>query len=146
MRDALGFIWRSPRVLSLVTVKSGRRRRQRRPEHLSLLAVMFGVGPYATGMHAFAARGLGALIGPLVLRRVLSSSVNWLPPGLAVSLSIYGLAYLLVSRSAPGSAAGRAAGRDRAPGWRGELDPGRATRCRVEVPDSCAVGSSPPTR
>ena len=53
---------------------------------------MFAVGPLGTGL-LFAARGLGALIGPLLLRRVLTHR-TWLLPGLAISMVAYGLAYL----------------------------------------------------
>jgi hypothetical protein len=44
----------------------------------------------------FAARGLGAVAGPLLMRRVLQHT-SWLFPGLAISMSVYGLAYLGVS-------------------------------------------------
>ena len=55
----------------------------------------YGVGPLGVGL-LFAARGLGALIGPFVaLRRVLTHP-SWLLPGLAVSMSVYGLTYMAV--------------------------------------------------
>jgi hypothetical protein len=62
-----------------------------------LATVVFGLTSLATGL-LFAARGLGALLGPLLLRRVLVHQ-SWLLPGLAVSMSVYGLAYLGVSIS-----------------------------------------------
>jgi MFS family permease len=43
-------------------------------------------------------RGLGALIGPLLMRRVLAHR-SWLLPGLAISMSAYGLSYLGVAAS-----------------------------------------------
>jgi hypothetical protein len=51
-----------------------------------------GIG---TGL-LFAARGLGAVVGPLLMRRVLLHT-SWLIPALAISMSVYGLAYLGVS-------------------------------------------------
>src|SRR4029453_11099521 len=62
-----------------------------------LAVVAFGLGPTATGL-LFAARGAGALIGPLLFRRVLMHR-NWLMPGLAASMVSYGVAYLGVSVS-----------------------------------------------
>jgi len=46
----------------------------------------------------FAARGAGALIGPLLFRRLLGRR-EWLLTGLAVSMGMYGLAYLGVAAS-----------------------------------------------
>jgi MFS family permease len=93
--EALRYIRRHPRVASLVTVKCAVGLGNGVLTAYPLLAALFGVGPLGVGL-LFAARGLGALIGPLVLRRVLSHQA-WLLPGLAVSMSIYGLAYLGVS-------------------------------------------------
>jgi MFS family permease len=99
MRDALGYIRHNPRVLSLVTVKSAVGVGNGVLGLFPILAgVVFAVGPLGTGL-LFAARGLGALVGPLILRRVLSRS-SWLLPGLAVSMAVYGFAYLGVSISA----------------------------------------------
>jgi MFS family permease len=56
---------------------------------------VFHIGPTGTGL-LFAARGAGALVGPLLLRRVLFHR-SWLLPGLAVSMATYGLAYLSVA-------------------------------------------------
>ena len=60
-----------------------------------LASTVFHAGPAGTGL-LFAARGLGALVGPLLLRRVLGHR-SWLLPGLAVSMGIYGLMYLAVA-------------------------------------------------
>jgi MFS family permease len=96
--EALRFIRRNPRVLSLVTVKSAVGVGNGVLGIFPVLAtVVFAVGPLGTGL-LFAARGLGALVGPLLLRRVLSRQ-SWLMPGLAVSMIVYGLAYLAVSVS-----------------------------------------------
>jgi MFS family permease len=98
MVEALGFIRRHPRVLSLVTVKSAVGVGNGVLGIFPILAtVVFAVGPLGTGL-LFAARGVGALVGPLILRRVLSRR-SWLMPGLAVSMAVYGVAYLAVSIS-----------------------------------------------
>jgi len=96
--EALGYIRRNPRVLSLVTVKSAVGLGNGVLAVFPILAtVVFPIGSIGTGL-LFAARGLGALIGPLLFRRVLGHR-SWLMPGLAISMSIYGLAYLGVAAS-----------------------------------------------
>jgi MFS family permease len=97
LREALGYIRRRPRVLSLVTVKSAVGVGNGLLATFPLLAAAFAAGPIGTGL-LFAARGLGALAGPLVLRRLLVRQ-SWLLPGLAVSMAGYGLAYLGVAVS-----------------------------------------------
>jgi MFS family permease len=97
LREALGYIRRHPRVLSLVTVKSAVGVGNGVLATFPLLAVSFGLGPVGNGL-LFAARGLGALTGPLLMRRVLAHR-SWLLPGLAVSMGLYGLAYLGVATS-----------------------------------------------
>jgi MFS family permease len=62
-----------------------------------LATVVFGFGPLGTGL-LFAARGLGALVGPLLFRRVLLHR-SWLLPGLAISMAAYGLSYIGVAAS-----------------------------------------------
>lgn len=97
LREALGYIRRRPRVLSLVTVKSAVGVGNGVLASFPLLAASFAVGPIGTGA-LFAARGLGALVGPLLLRRVFTHRA-WLLPGLAISMGTYGLAYLGVAGS-----------------------------------------------
>jgi MFS family permease len=93
---ALRFIGRNPRVLSLVTVKSAVGLGNGVLAVFPVLATaVFGIGPIGTGL-LFAARGAGALIGPLVLRPLLARR-SWLLPGLAASMGVYGIAYLGVS-------------------------------------------------
>jgi predicted MFS family arabinose efflux permease len=93
LAEAVRFIAARPRVASLVTVKSavgvGNGVLAVFPV---LAATVFGLGAIATGV-LFAARGLGALIGPLLLRRVLGNR-SWLLPGMAISMLLYGVAYL----------------------------------------------------
>ncbi|TDC83748.1 MFS transporter [Micromonospora sp. KC606] len=90
--EALGHIGRRPRVLALVTVKSAVGLGNGVLTVFPLLAGVYGAGAVGTGL-LFAARGAGALVGPILMRRVLTNRA-WLLPGLAVSMSLYGLAYL----------------------------------------------------
>jgi MFS family permease len=98
IREALGYIRRHPRVLSLVTVKSAVGLGNGVLAVFPLLATsVFPIGAIGTGL-LFAARGLGALTGPLVLRRALTHR-SWLLPGLALSMGVYGVAYIGVAMS-----------------------------------------------
>ncbi|MEV0809031.1 MFS transporter [Micromonospora sp. NPDC050200] len=92
IREALGFIGHRPRVLALVTVKSAVGLGNGVLTVFPLLAGVYGVGPVGAGL-LFAFRGAGALVGPILMRRVLTNRA-WLLPGLALSMSLYGLAYL----------------------------------------------------
>jgi len=93
--EALRYIRGNPRVASLVTVKSAVGLGNGVLTLFPVLAAYLGAGPLGTGL-LFAARGLGALVGPIVLRRVLTHRA-WLLPGLALSMAAYGLAYIGVS-------------------------------------------------
>jgi MFS family permease len=94
--EALRYIRARPRVASLVTVQSGVGLGNGVLTAFPLLATaVFAAGPTGTGA-LFAARGLGALIGPLLLRRLLSNR-SWLLPGMAISMVAYGVAYLGVA-------------------------------------------------
>jgi MFS family permease len=94
--EALRFIGKHPRVLSLVTVKSAVGLGNGVLTVFPMFAsTVFGLGSIGTGL-LFAARGLGALIGPLILRPLLSRR-SWLLPGLAISMAAYGIAYMGVS-------------------------------------------------
>ncbi|MET7967718.1 MFS transporter [Micromonospora sp. NPDC005305] len=95
IREALGYIAHRPRVLALVTVKSAVGLGNGVLTVFPLLAGLYGVGAIGTGL-LFASRGAGALVGPILMRRVLSNRA-WLLTGLALSMSLYGLAYLGVS-------------------------------------------------
>jgi predicted MFS family arabinose efflux permease len=92
IREALGYIGHRPRVLALVTVKSAVGLGNGVLTVFPLLAAVYGVGAIGTGL-LFAVRGAGALVGPILMRRVLTNRA-WLLPGLALSMSLYGLAYL----------------------------------------------------
>jgi MFS family permease len=94
--EALRYIRRHPRVLSLVTVKSAVGLGNGVLTVFPVLATaVFGIGSLGTGLF-FAARGAGALVGPLLMRPLLTRR-SWLLPGLAVSMGVYGIAYLGVS-------------------------------------------------
>ncbi|MGN9813595.1 MFS transporter [Micromonospora sp. BQ11] len=92
VREALGYIAHRPRVLALVTVKSAVGLGNGVLTVFPLLAGLYGVGAIGAGL-LFAVRGAGALVGPILMRRVLGNRA-WLLPGLALSMSLYGLAYL----------------------------------------------------
>ncbi|ASW56465.1 MFS transporter [Plantactinospora sp. KBS50] len=93
--EALRYIGHRPRVLALVTVKSAAGLGNGVLTVFPLLAGVYGVGAIGTGL-LFAVRGAGALVGPMLMRRVFSHR-SWLLPGLALSMSLYGLGYLGVS-------------------------------------------------
>ncbi|MDZ5444749.1 MFS transporter [Micromonospora sp. 4G57] len=95
IREALRYIVHRPRVLALVTVKSAVGLGNGVLTVFPLLAGVYGVGAVGTGL-LFASRGAGALVGPILMRRVLTNRA-WLLPGLALSMSLYGLSYLGVS-------------------------------------------------
>ncbi|WP_433115160.1 MFS transporter [Micromonospora sp. CA-246542] len=95
VREALGYIGHRPRVLALVTVKSAVGLGNGVLTVFPLLAGMYGVGSLGAGL-LFAVRGAGALVGPILMRRVLTNRA-WLLPGLALSMSLYGLSYVGVS-------------------------------------------------
>lgn len=97
LREALGYIRHRPRVRSLVTVKSAVGVGNGVLGSFPLLATMLSAGPVGLGL-LFAARGAGAIAGPLLLRRLLRRR-SWLLPGLAVSMGLYGVAYLGVAAS-----------------------------------------------
>ncbi|GIF75724.1 MFS transporter [Asanoa siamensis] len=93
--EALRYIARRPTVLALVTVKSAVGLGNGVLTVFPLLAAVYGAGPVGAGL-LFALRGLGAVVGPFALRPVLTRRALLLP-GLALSMSAYGLAYLGVS-------------------------------------------------
>jgi MFS family permease len=96
--EALRYIGGRPRVAALVTVKSAVGLGNGVLVAFPLLATsVYRIGELGTGL-LFAARGAGALIGPLLFRWVLGRR-EWLLPGLAVSMGLYGLAYLGVAAS-----------------------------------------------
>jgi MFS family permease len=95
IRESLRYVGHNPRVLALVTVKSAVGLGNGVLTIFPVLAALFGVGAVGTGL-LFAVRGAGALLGPLLMRRVLAHG-SWLLPALAISMGTYGVAYLGVS-------------------------------------------------
>ncbi|MEU4241922.1 MFS transporter [Actinoplanes sp. NPDC026619] len=95
MREALRFIGDRPLVRALITVKSAAGLGNGVLIVFPLIAGLHGAGVLGAGL-LFAVRGAGALVGPFVLRPVLGRR-SWLLPGLALSMSLYGLGYLGVS-------------------------------------------------
>ena len=95
IRESLAYIGHRPRVLALVTVKSAVGLGNGVLTVFPLLAGRFGAGAVGAGL-LFGVRGAGALVGPLAMRKVLGHR-SWLLPGLAISMSAYGLAYLGVA-------------------------------------------------
>lgn len=95
IRESIHYLRGEPRLLTLVTVKSAVGLGNGVLTAFPIVATQFGVGPRGLGL-MFATRGLGALIGPLLFRRVLNRP-SWLLPGLALSMSAYGLSYIGVS-------------------------------------------------
>jgi MFS family permease len=93
--EALRYIGARPRIRALVTVKSAVGLGNGVLTVFPLIAGVYGAGAYGTGL-LFAVRGAGALVGPLVMRPMLSHR-RWLLPGLALSMALYGLGYLGVS-------------------------------------------------
>ena len=94
--EALSYAGRERRVLALVTCKSG-------PAFgngaLSLFplygAAAFGLGPLGIGL-MYSARGVGALVGPLVLRR-RATDESRLYGLLAGSMAVFGVGYLALA-------------------------------------------------
>ena len=97
LAEALRYIVARPRVRALVTVKSAAGLGNGVLTVFPLIAAAHGVGVLGAGL-LFAVRGAGALVGPFVLRPVLGHR-SWLLPGLALSMSLYGLGYLGVAIS-----------------------------------------------
>jgi MFS family permease len=93
--EALHYIGARPRLRALVTVKSAVGLGNGVLTVFPLLAGLYAVGPLGAGL-LFALRGAGALVGPLVMKPVLRHR-SWLLPGLALSMSVYGLGYLGVA-------------------------------------------------
>jgi MFS family permease len=95
--EGLRYIGGRPRIRALVTVKSAVGLGNGVLTIFPLLAGVYGAGALGAGL-LFAVRGAGALVGPLVMRPVLNHR-SWLLPGLALSMSLYGLGYVGVALS-----------------------------------------------
>jgi predicted MFS family arabinose efflux permease len=96
IRESVHYLKDHPRVRTLVTVKSAVGVGNGVLVVYPALAALLHVGNLGTGL-LFAARGFGALIGPLLLRRLVVNRPNWLFGVLAVSMTVYGLGYLVIA-------------------------------------------------
>jgi MFS family permease len=94
--EALRYLRTHRRVRALVTVKSAVGVGNGVLVVYPALALLLHTGNLGTGL-LFAARGLGALIGPLLLRRVVVRHPSWLLGVLAVSMTVYGVGYLVIA-------------------------------------------------
>ncbi|HVM27222.1 MAG TPA: MFS transporter [Mycobacteriales bacterium] len=94
--EAAGYALRDKPVLALMTVKIGPATGNGALSLFPLFgAAAFGLGPLGVGL-MYSARGLGALIGPLLLRH-RAQDPRALYPVLAVSMAVFGVAYLLLA-------------------------------------------------
>lgn len=92
LREATRYVGRHPRVASLVTVKSAVGLGNGVLVAFPLLVTQFyRVGEWGTGL-LFAARGLGALLGPVLFRWLLGRRAA-LFPILGFSMAAYGVGY-----------------------------------------------------
>jgi len=93
--EALGYARGEPRVLALIACKAGPAFGNGAISLFPLYgAAAFGLGPLGIGL-MFSARGVGALLGPLLLRRQGTDPAR-LFAVLAGSMSVFGVAYLLL--------------------------------------------------
>ena len=95
LREAAGYIRVRPRLRALITVKTAAGLGNGVLIVFPLIAAAHGAGVLGAGL-LFAVRGAGALVGPFVLRPVLGRR-NWLLPCLALSMGLFGVAYLGVA-------------------------------------------------
>ncbi|HVE73570.1 MAG TPA: MFS transporter [Mycobacteriales bacterium] len=96
LHEAWTFARRDRRVMALITCKMGPAAGNGALSLFPLYgAVAFGVGPLGVGL-MYSARGLGALLGPLFLRRRATDPAD-LPPILIASMAVFGLGYLALA-------------------------------------------------
>ncbi|MEV0395374.1 MFS transporter [Polymorphospora rubra] len=95
MREAVQYVVHRPKLRALVTVKAGVGLGNGVLTVFPLLAGIYGVGALGAGL-LFAVRGVGALVGPILMRPVLNRR-TWLLPCVALSMVAYGLSYVGVA-------------------------------------------------
>ena len=94
--EAADYARRDRTVLALITVKTGPAFGNGAISLFPLFgAAAFGIGPLGIGL-MYSARGVGALIGPLLLRKRASDAAG-LRPVLALSMAVFGLGYLALA-------------------------------------------------
>lgn len=96
-RDGIAYARSDPRILALLATKGGFGLGVGVVALLPLLATeAFQSGDEGIGL-LFAARGLGALLGPFAAVNLVGNSIRKLLVALAWSMALYGVAYLFVS-------------------------------------------------
>ncbi|MCA1824296.1 MAG: MFS transporter [Mycobacteriales bacterium] len=97
LRETVHYARSEPRVLALLCVKFGPGLGTGALALLPLFALaVYHVGPAGTGL-LFSARGLGALIGPLALRRLVLRNPTTLWPVLTGCVLAFGVSYMLLA-------------------------------------------------
>jgi MFS family permease len=96
IREAVRYLSGHPRVRALVTVKSAVGLGNGVLVVFPALATLMHAGSAGTGL-LFAARGAGALVGPLIVGRLYILRPDRLWPGLAVAMLVYGVSYLVIA-------------------------------------------------
>lgn len=100
IKEGFTYAWHRPPVRALMTSKAGFSLVASGP--ITLLAVasveLFGMGDEGTGL-LFAARGLGALIGPFLARRFFGQSDRRLLGVIGIAISIWGVGYAWFSQT-----------------------------------------------
>lgn len=93
LRETAAYVRRDRHVLALLTCKSGVALGNGPLVLFPLLAVgVFGVGAFGTGLF-YAARGVGALLGPMLLRRFATDDAARLAVQ-AYTMALFGIAYV----------------------------------------------------
>ena len=96
VRATMAYARGEPRVPALVLCKVGPGLGNGIISLFPLLAVVFGAGPLGTGLF-FSVRGLGAVAGPLLMRRWVARDESGLWRALSISMVLFSLAYLGLS-------------------------------------------------
>lgn len=101
LREAVGYARDHPQVAALLTSKSGFALVAGAIAVFPLISIeLFDAGDRGTGL-LYGARGLGALIGPLLVKRWLGHSDRLMVGSIGYAVAIWGLCYMLLSL-APG--------------------------------------------
>ena len=94
IRETVEYARSDHRVISLITCKMGVAFGNGTLALFPLFATrVYDVGSLGTGLF-YSARGVGALVGPFVMRRFVSRDERLLLPVLATSMALFGISYL----------------------------------------------------
>jgi MFS family permease len=94
IKETVDYARTEPRVVALLTCKLGPGLGNGALALYPLFAAIYGVRSLGTGLF-FSARGVGALLGPLLLRRYVARDPDRLWVGLAASMLTFGVGYAL---------------------------------------------------